>query len=320
MKLVIKTAPTIEPVTLAELKMHLRVESSTFEAAMGLYQSIAPGSHDEAASYSLKGTGVDVLGKRSLVRLVSGLNGSSATVDAKIQESDTDSDSLYVDWTGGAFTQVTEENDAATQEIEYTGIKQYIRVVATVAVAACSFAAIVEVEAATHAEDDLLEYLIVAATEYAENFTGRALITQTWTGYLDSFPSGDEIIMPLPTLQSITSIKYREYDWETDDEWEEVDSDDYIDSITGMLGKIVLAYGASWPSYTEYPVDAVAIEFVCGYGAAASAVPESIRRAILLRAATLYEYREDLISGVAASKIPAPYTVDNLLWPYRVEV
>lgn len=320
MKLVIKTAPAIEPVTLTELKAHLRVESSTFATAMGLSQSIAPGSHDVAATYSLKGSGVDRLGKRTLVHLISGTNGSSATVDAKIQESDTDSDALYLDWTGGAFTQVTEETDNATQEIEYTGTKRYIRVVATVATAACSFSVTIAVEAATHAEDTLLESLIIAAREYAESFTGRALITQTWTGYLDEFPSGDEIVLPLPTLQTTESIKYREYDWETGDDWTTMSLDDYITSITGMLGKIVLAYGASWPSFTEYPVDAVAIEFKCGYGTATSDVPENIRRAMLIYAATLYEFKEDLIAGISVSKISVPYAVDNLLWPYRVEV
>ena len=320
MKLVIKTAPAVEPISLTELKMHLRAESSTFAAAMTTYQSIAPGSHDEAASYSLKGSGVDRLGKRTLVILNSGANGSSAKVDAKIQESDTDSDSKYTDWTGGAFTQVTEANDNAVQEKEYTGIKRYIRVVATVATAACSFAATVEVEAATHAEDTLLESLITAARERAEFLTGRAIITQTWTGYLDEFPADDEIILPKPILESVTSVKYRDKDWEDADDWETMDEDDYIESITGFKGKIVLAYGKSWPSYTEYPVDAVAIEFKCGYGDAASDVPELIRRAILLDAATLYEYRENIISGVATSEIPAPYTTDNILWFYRVEV
>jgi len=320
MKVVLKTAPAVEPISLTELKMHLRVESSTFADAMTAYQSIAPGSHDVAADYSLKGSGVERLGKRTLVLLNSGANGSNATVDAKIQESDTDSDSLYTDWSGEAFTQVTEANDNAVQEIEYTGTKKYVRVVATVATAACSFAVTVEVEAATHAEDDLLEDLIIAAREYAESYTGRALITQTWTGYLDAFPSEDEIELRYPTLQSVTSIKYRDTDWEDANDWNTFSSDYYIVSITGMIGKIVLAYGAQWPSFTEYPVDAVAIEYDCGYGDAASDVPESIRRAILLYAATLYEYREAIISGVAANRIPAPYTVDNLLWPYRVEV
>ncbi len=322
MELIIKTATAYEPVSLVEFKMHLRAESSTFAVAMTPYQSIAPGAHVTAASYSLKGSGVDVLGKRTLVRLNSGTNGSSATVDAKIQESDTDSDALYTDWTGGGFTQVTEANDNANQEIEYTGIKRYIRVVSTVATDTCSFAVIMEVETAAVSEDDLLNDLIVASREYAEHFTGRALINRTWTGYLDTFPRGNWIVMPQPPLSSVTSVKYREYNYTGTDpyDWTEFSSDYYITDNTRYKGRIVLAYGKSWPSFTAYPASPIAIEFVAGYGATSASVPESIRRAILLYAATLYEFREGLIAGMAVSKIARPYAVDNLLWQTRVEV
>lgn len=319
MNTVLKTAPAIEPVTVAELKAQLRLDSNTFAESMTTYQCIKPGSQSVAAAYSLKGTGVNVLGKRALVILDSGANGTGGTVDMKIQECDTDTDASYTDWTGGAFTQVTEANDNAIQEKEYTGTKQYIRVVATVGTAACSFGVSVQVETATHAEDDLLTALIVAAREWAEKFTGRALITQTWTAYLSDFPAGDWIELPYPNLLTVTSVKYRDCTWTTGD-WTTWAATNYIADTTRWKGRVHLAYGISWPSITPYPVDAVAVEYTCGYGATAASVPQTIRDAIKLYASTRYLHPQEITDGLAVNKLPGIYTAEAMLWPYRVEV
>ena len=45
MKAQLYTAPTIEPITLAELKTHLRLDSETLSGNLTTYQSILPGSH-----------------------------------------------------------------------------------------------------------------------------------------------------------------------------------------------------------------------------------------------------------------------------------
>jgi uncharacterized phiE125 gp8 family phage protein len=213
---------------------------------------------------------------------------------------------------------VTESNDNTPYEKEYTGTKQYIRVVATVGTIACSFGVSVQVETATHAEDDLLTALIVAAREWAEKFTGRALITQTWTAYLPDFPSEDWIELPYPNLLTVTSVKYRDYSYT--DTWTTWAATNYIADINRWKGRVHLAYGISWPCMTPYPVDAVAIEYTCGYGATASSVPQTIRDAIKLYAATRYLNREEIVTGAAVSKLPGIYTAESMLWPYRVEV
>ena len=59
MRLKIATAPTIEPVTLAEVKEHLRIDSGSLSDNISSNQSIVPGDHAIAASYSLEGSGVD---------------------------------------------------------------------------------------------------------------------------------------------------------------------------------------------------------------------------------------------------------------------
>ena len=82
MSLVLNTAPASEPLTLAEAKAHLRIDSESFAENITTEQSIVSGDHIVAASYSLVGSSVEVSGFEVLVNLVSGTNGTGNTVTA----------------------------------------------------------------------------------------------------------------------------------------------------------------------------------------------------------------------------------------------
>jgi uncharacterized phiE125 gp8 family phage protein len=283
MQLVIDTAPTLYPITLAELKLHLKVDSGTFAGNIVNSQSIAPGSHATTTGYALEGTAIEVIGKQAMVSLVCGTNGATGTVDAKIQESD--NGSTWNDWTGGAFTQVTTVTNNATYEKAYTGIKRYIRVVAKVLLAACEFGADVIVNEATTFEDDDLEDLILEATDEIEKITRRKLLTQTWKLYLDEFPCVDYIKIPFGNLQEINSIKYTDVDGT---ETTLTETTDYLEELNGEgLGRIVLPYGITWPTDTLHTSNPIVISFDCGWTAAAS-VPKLLKRAVKLKAEDMY--------------------------------
>lgn len=299
MKIVQYAAPTLEPITLSELKLHLRLDSETLAGNITTYQSIVPGSHAIANDYTTHaGTGVDVLGKTAIVNLNSGTNGATGTVDCKIQESD--DNITYTDWTGGAFTQVTTANDNAIQEKAYSGTKQYIRTVAKVLLAACVFGTDVIVNDATTAEDDLLTALIVAAREHVEDITRRALLTQTWDYYLQEWPTGNTIPLPFGNLQNGAGTAPI-ITWKDSDGTETtltVTTDYLVETNGEGIGRIVLPYGESWPSGSLYPSNPVKIRFVAGWTAAAL-VPSKVRAAIKMLAADMYENRGERISGQA---------------------
>lgn len=295
------TQPTTEPVTLAEVKQALRLDSTDFAENVTSTQSVAPGSHNIAAS--LLGTGVDILGYSALVLLESGTNGEGGKVDVKIQESD---DNLtYTDWTDGAFTQVTTANDNATYEKSYTGTKQYIRVACTVAGAACEFGVSILTSANTFAEDTLLQSYIAAAREYGESITRRAFATQTLELLLDYFPT--EIELPMPPLQSVTSIKYKD---SAATETTIADTE-YIVDTDSNIGKIVLAYGKTWPIFTAYPLNPIRVRFVSGY---TTDFPKIFKNAMLLHIGLMNKYRDVSIPKDDLDKVRNQYYLHKAGW------
>ncbi len=302
----ITTPITTEPLTLAEVKAHLRLDSSTYAGGTTTYQSIAPGIHAIAASYGLTGASVEVLGKEALANLNMGACGTGGSVAAKIQESD--EGTHWSDY--AAFATVTEANDNAVQEKEYTGGKRYIRVVATVAGAACAFSADVITKSGEAAEDALLTSLITVAREYCEGYLWRALATQTIEAYPEHFPCRNHIELPRPPIQSVTSIRYKD---SGGTETTLTEGADYIVDAESNVGRIAPSYGMTWPNASLYPVNPIRIEYVAGY-CDENPIPLSIKQAMLLLIGHWYANRE----AVGAVGGPIEFSVKSLLCAYKV--
>jgi uncharacterized phiE125 gp8 family phage protein len=162
-------------------------------------------------------------------------------------------------------------------------------------------------------DDNLITALIQAAREMAETITRRVLITQSWNYILDEFPDGDEIELPLPPLQSVEEITYKDQDGD-DTTFSE---DDYIVNTDAEPGKVVLAYGKSWPGASLYPTGAITVQFTAGYGDESTDVPMVIRQAMLLMIGHWYENREAVATTGAMPK-EMPLSVELLLWSERV--
>jgi len=307
MALRVETAPTTEPVTRAELKAWLRLDTTDDDTTLA--QSIAPGDHVVAAAYSLQGSGVDVSTSSATVFLNAG-DCSAGEVDVKIQESD--DDITYTDWTGGAFTQVTAANDNAVQEKAYTGTATYIRVVATVATGTCDFGVSILTQALTTDENDLLDSAIITARQWAEKFTNRSFLNTSWRLTFDDFSS--DFRLPRSPASSITSIKY----YDSNNAQQTLSSSYYDTDFDNEPGRVEEAYGYTWPTVYDR-MNAVEVIFVAGYGAAASSVPDAIKTAIKMLAAHMYEHREAVVQLQRGGELAeVPLAVRSLLWMYRV--
>lgn len=157
-------------------------------------------------------------------------------------------------------------------------------------------------------DDALIVGYLLAARQYVEIYTRRALITQTWDQVADEL--GSEIVLCKPPVQSVTSVKYLD---EAGTE-QTLASNQYrlISRDTGEA-VIVPAYGVTWP--TPQAVErAVTVRFVAGYGSGPSAMPETIRQAILLMVAHWYKNRE---TTAAQDLKEIPMGAESLLFPHR---
>lgn len=161
-------------------------------------------------------------------------------------------------------------------------------------------------------EDDLLTSLVQAATDRLERrdgILGRPLVTQTWSLVYPVAPIGDLLELPMPEVQSVSSITY----YDTDNASQTFSSSDYRLVSVADYSAIELVQGSSWPSvYTRE--DAMTVSVVAGYGAA-SAVPEPIKVAIKMLAAHWFENRGVLSIGTIAP--PMQYALESVLMPYR---
>jgi hypothetical protein len=188
-------------------------------------------------------------------------------------------------------------------------------------------------------DDALVTSLITAARRYCETAIRAAFITQTWTLMLDSFPSAGGyynraireiwpslgglpsglgfypglipnstgvIDIPLPPLQSITSVKYYDFIGVL----QTVDPTTYNVSL-GTPGRIQPQYSKVWP-ISRPTIDCVQITFVCGQGAAEANVSPNVQTAIKMLVAHWYENREAVAQGQFGS---VPMCVDALLSP-----
>jgi uncharacterized phiE125 gp8 family phage protein len=155
------------------------------------------------------------------------------------------------------------------------------------------------------ADDAAISALIAVARQSCESFTGRALITRSYSLYFDAWPACKEVVLPKSPLLSVTQV----CTYGVDNVAIEFLPAAYFVDIAGAPGRIVLAPGSS-PPFPGRAASGIEIRFKAGYGAAPEAVPAALRHGMKQMIAHLYERRGDMpdsalqASGAALSFQP----------------
>ena len=165
----------------------------------------------------------------------------------------------------------------------------------------------------------VLQLLIRAMREDAENLTHRAFVSRQLRLNLETWPTchtyGSRIELPFPPLITVDSFKYVD----TDGTLQTLAASQYSVHDEAEPAFIIPAYQVTWPTIRQVP-DAIQITFTAGYAvgsppdeaAAQENVPKILKLWMQTKLATLFENREQIISGTIVAKLPRDYT-DGLL-------
>lgn len=149
-------------------------------------------------------------------------------------------------------------------------------------------------------DDALISSLIGMAREVFEDLNGRTLFTTTWRLKMEEWPEGNEIVLPRPPLQSVSSISYVDSAGNSNT----FSSGDYVVETERTPGRVVLGYGQSWPTATLRPGLAITVNFVAGW-TTTEAIPKRYKQALLLLIGHGYAHREAVLAtGAMPKEIP----------------
>jgi len=160
----------------------------------------------------------------------------------------------------------------------------------------------------TGEEDALVLALIRAARDYLETVTGLCLMTRPMRLYLDDWPE-DRVIRiargPVRTIEAVTV-------YDADGAPVEVDAGGHVLDGTARPARLVLAE----KPLTARAVNGIEIDFTAGFGETGAEVPDTLKRALLLHVAAMFELRGAVSPGDQPGTVPAGY--DRLIAPYRM--
>jgi uncharacterized phiE125 gp8 family phage protein len=160
------------------------------------------------------------------------------------------------------------------------------------------------------AEDTLIASLIVTSRLHVEAAAGLALITQSWSWYLDAWPLGRALKLALRPVQSLSAVRL----------YDDTGAATTLDPATYFLDghaappRLIRNGALPWPKPGRI-ANGIEIAFTAGFGPSAADVPAPIRQAVLLLVAHWHEHRSPLEEGAHA--VPLPAMVEALFAPYR---
>ncbi len=158
----------------------------------------------------------------------------------------------------------------------------------------------------TSDEDDLVATLIRVAREHLERTTGLGLLTQGWRLYLDSMSEDGVIRIARGPVQSVESMTV----YDGDGTASSVSLQGHVLDGQGRPARLMLTQ----PIRPGRAVNGIEIDFTAGFGAAATDVPDTLKRAMLTHVAQMFSCRGVVAADAQPALIPPGY--DRLVAPF----
>lgn len=160
--------------------------------------------------------------------------------------------------------------------------------------------------------DSLLTLYLQAATKYAEQITRRDFVNRTYKTFRDFFP-GTEVFnldslansgnvgfeLRRSKLQSVTSVKYLKAGILTT-----VDPTVFYNTFENDYSKVLTLDNQVWPTDADDRLQSIEIEFIAGFGADDTFVPDCLQEAIMLHATKMLENKGDCDDSGIENSVP----------------
>jgi len=159
-------------------------------------------------------------------------------------------------------------------------------------------------------EEALITSLITAARLHVETHLSIATLTQSWSIFLDDWPSSSQVEIPISPLISVDLVNlYDEAGAAT-----LLDAENYYIETASRVPRLVRTGTGIWPK-PERKASGIEMQITVGYGPAADDVPQNLRQAIMILVAHWFENRE--LVSLTDNPIMVPETVSALLHAFR---
>lgn len=156
------------------------------------------------------------------------------------------------------------------------------------------------------ADDAVITGLIRTVREHLERETGLSLLTRTFRLYLDGWPLSRVIQIGRGPVQTIEAVTV----YDATGAPVEIETTGFVLDGQARPARLILP-----PQPPPQPaINGIEIDFSAGFGATGADVPDTLKRAMLLHAALLYEFRGAVPPASQPAAVPAGY--ERLIAPF----
>lgn len=156
------------------------------------------------------------------------------------------------------------------------------------------------------AEDGLLAALAGTARDYLERVTGLSLISQGWRLYRDAWPASGVLEIARGPVRAVTAVRGF-------DELGEESGLSLAGHVLDRASRPARLWLRDRPS-ARAAINGLEVDFTAGFGESGADVPDTLKRAMLIHVAHMFEFRGAVPVELQPAGVPEGY--ERLIAPY----